>query len=80
MMELMNLLRRFGARKGVLGADKAVYGANKGVLAPIFTPNVTINCARDGCEMGARKGAAGADKAHFGANKVLAPEFSDSFL
>ena len=55
MTMLQNSNRRFGARKGVLRADKGVNSANKAVLAPVFAPNVTIYCVRG---MGARKGAA----------------------
>ena len=71
MTMLQNLNRRFSARKDVLSANKGAMSANKGDLAPVFAPNVTTYCARDGCE----KGAASADKASFGANKVLALKF-----
>ena len=44
MTMLQNLNRRFGVRKGVLSADKGATSAEKGVLAPVFAPNVTIYC------------------------------------
>ena len=50
MMELGNLSRWFGARKGVPGVDKGVNGANKGVLTPSFALNVTIYCVQGRCE------------------------------
>ena len=71
MTMLQNSNRRFSARKDVLGTNKGTKSVNKGVLAPVFAPNITTYCARDGCE----KGAASADKASFGANKVLALKF-----